>query len=140
MKLIHNRNSILFKRWSQMRARCNCRSHSVFEYSGGRGVVICEEWDIFENFEKWALDNGFQDDLFIKRIDMYGDYEPSNCKIINKHECYQNKKPRILIEYKNKKMGFEELSKLTNISSWTLRNRHRRGLTGDKLFKSKHCA
>lgn len=33
-----------------------------------------------ETFEKWAMDNGYNDTLTIDRISSSGDYEPSNCR------------------------------------------------------------
>lgn len=40
---------------------------------------------------RWALDNGYNDDLTIDRINNDGDYEPSNCKWSTQKEQSQNK-------------------------------------------------
>ena len=49
------------------------------------GIIICPEW--LNNrvlFFEWALQNGYDDSLTIDRIDSYGNYEPSNCRWVDK--------------------------------------------------------
>lgn len=73
-------HSPLYRRWIDMKARClnpNCRNYKNY---GGRGISICEEWMVFENFAKWSIENGYKKELSIDRIDNDGNYEPSNCR------------------------------------------------------------
>lgn len=69
---------------SDMKKRCNTESHKSYHRYGGRGIVYYNEWEDFETFAKWALDNGFQEGmgLSIDRINNDGNYEPSNCRWI----------------------------------------------------------
>ena len=62
----------LYRTWKSMRNRCNNANNSVFEYYGGRGISVCEEWATFETFQAWALKAGYSDDLTIDRIDNSG--------------------------------------------------------------------
>ncbi|MBE6928051.1 MAG: hypothetical protein E7467_06140 [Ruminococcaceae bacterium] len=53
---------------------------------GGRGISVCEEWHQFPPFYEWAMANGYTDDLTIDRINVDGNYEPSNCQWITMEE------------------------------------------------------
>lgn len=44
---------------------------------------VCDEWKSdFICFKTWAIENGYNDNLTIDRIDSSKDYEPSNCRWI----------------------------------------------------------
>ena len=48
---------------------------------GGKGIRVCQEWlDNPELFEEWSLENGYEDNLTIDRIDSTKDYCPDNCR------------------------------------------------------------
>lgn len=69
----HMTNTRIHHCWSSMLARCG-------KHKDYLNVSVCEGWKVFENFYKWSMENGYQDDLSIDRIDPYGNYEPSNCR------------------------------------------------------------
>ena len=73
------RKSRLYNTWSCMRKRCYNPNDKRYKKYGGRGITICDEWLDYDNFYEWAMANGYQDDLSIERIDVNGNYEPSNC-------------------------------------------------------------
>jgi hypothetical protein len=84
-----------YRIWKGMKDRClNPRSDS-WEWYGARGVAICSEWrNDFLEFKTWALLNGYEDHLTIDRIDVDGNYEPSNCRWVTNADQQQNRRPR----------------------------------------------
>lgn len=76
----------LYKILSGMKQRCNNPNRKDYEYYGAKGVKVCKEWEIFVDFESWAMQNGYSDDMTIDRIEEDGDYEPSNCQWITLSE------------------------------------------------------
>lgn len=71
----------LYKIFCGMMKRCYNENCEAFKNYGGRGISICDEWlQNFMSFYEWALENGYSDELSIDRIDVNGNYEPSNCR------------------------------------------------------------
>lgn len=69
---------------------------------GGRGISVCEEWQSYQGFYNWAMTHGYADGLTIDRIDVDGNYEPSNCQWITMSENSR----KAAIDRRNKKNGF----------------------------------
>lgn len=89
--------SRLYNIWLSMRQRCNNPKNPKFACYGGRGVVICDEWDDFITFKSWALTHGYNDDLTIDRIDNNKGYCPDNCRWVTWDVQRRNKRR---LEYK----------------------------------------
>ena len=98
-KLTHGEtHTRLYNIWDTMRARCYRPSYKNYDIYGGRGITVCEEWNnSYESFRDWAMNNDYKDDLTIERIDVNGNYEPSNCKWITWKEQARNKRNTIYI-------------------------------------------
>lgn len=76
--------------WCNIKQRCLNSKSTFFHHYGGRGITMCDRWrDSFENFlEDMGKRPGPK--LSIDRIDVNGNYEPSNCKWSTQSEQMRN--------------------------------------------------
>jgi hypothetical protein len=95
--------------YSSMKQRClNLKNNSYKDY-GGRGITICEQWlNDFISFNNWAMENGYEEDLTIDRINVDGNYEPSNCRWATQKEQQNNRTNNKLIESNGVNMTFSQ--------------------------------
>lgn len=87
----------LLKLWHSMRARCENERNISYEYYGARGIKVCEQWNSFDNFYRWALESEYKPGLQIDRVLNNGNYEPSNCRWVTPSENSMNRRSNILI-------------------------------------------
>ena len=59
---------------------------------------MCEEWQNWDSFKIWAINNGYNDNLSIERIDNNKGYCPQNCMWADAKMQGQNKRNNIIVE------------------------------------------
>jgi hypothetical protein len=63
--------------WINMRQRCNNQNRPQWDDYGGRGIVVCQRWSLFEHF---LADMGERPaGMMLERVDNDRGYEPGNC-------------------------------------------------------------
>lgn len=108
-----------------IKKRCYNPNSPAYKNYGGRGIKICDEWlqkngNGFKNFYKWAISNGYKQGLTIDRINVNGNYEPSNCRWATAKEQSNNRRNNRIVIYKEKKYTLSQLSEYLNIKITTL--------------------
>ena len=89
--------------WRSMKDRCSNPNNKAYCNYGGRGIKVCDEWfNSLEKFYQWSMENGYAEDLSIDRIDNDGNYEPENCRWVDRKIQNRNKRSNHIIEYKGK--------------------------------------
>lgn len=114
----------IFSIWRNMLARCSIDSkRKDADYYAQKGIRVCEEWKTYESFEKWALENGYDENLTIDRIDENGDYEPNNCQWITIAEQQRKKKCNRWFSHKGTNKILSDWANELNIPLKTLADR-----------------
>lgn len=137
MNLTHGMTGTrIFKIWCGMKKRCYDPKQPAYKNYGGRGIKLCDEWLDFSKFYSWAMANGYTDELTIDRIDVNGNYEPSNCRWATHKEQNNNTRRSRLLTYDGETLTLSQWSEKTGINHATLWDRLNSGWTvGEALEK-----
>jgi hypothetical protein len=85
----------VYKAWDNMRNRCINPNATGYEYWGGRGIKVCDEWlNDFKTFYNYVstLEHFGEKGYSLDRIDNDGNYEVGNVRWANKTEQNLNKR------------------------------------------------
>lgn len=133
----------LYKVWRTMKERCYTETYRDYKHYGGRGIKVCDEWlDDFMNFYNWAMANGYNENAkrgehTIDRIDVNGNYEPSNCRLVNMNVQANNVRTNHLITYNDKTQSISRWADEVGISAHTISNRLKIGWSVEKALTTK---
>ena len=134
-------NSKLCSIYHAMMKRCYNVNDKYYYIYGEKGITVCSEWRNTEKivikdasnthliskgylaFKNWALSSGYKEGLTIDRINVEGNYEPSNCRWVTMQEQNNNKTNNIYITYKGIKHTLKEWSDIYGINYQTLYDR-----------------
>lgn len=105
--------SRLYQDWANIKSRCYNPKNPAYKRYGARGITMCCDWyNSFDAFAKWALSNGYKDNLTIERIDNDKGYSPDNCKWISKGEQAGNRGSNISISFNGETHNLSEWCKI----------------------------
>ena len=114
----------LYRTWQGMRNRCYRKSNKYYYNYGGRGICVCDTWkNSFEAFRDWALSNGYDDRLMLDRIDNDGNYEPNNCRWVDRFQQMNNTRNNRILEYDGKAMTVTEWGRKIGLAPHILEKR-----------------
>ena len=123
--------------YMNMKQRCLNPNNPAYRDYGERGITVCDEWKCSRlEFRRWALSNGYRDDLTIDRIDNNQGYQPSNCRWVTIKQNCNNRRSSHMVDAFGESHSLQEWSEILNISYNTLKKRyidHRE--TGEYLLR-----
>lgn len=120
--------------WCKIKARC-CNPNDIgYENYGGRGIKICDRW--LHSFADFIQDLGERpsNDHSIDRVDVNGDYEPSNCRWALPDVQHNNKRNSVLLEWNGLKLTPAQWGRKLNIRAGVIRDRIQRGWSISKAL------
>lgn len=117
----------LYKIWSNMKARCYCKTATRYERYGGRGICVCDEWlNDFMKFREWSLLSGYKEGLSIERKDINSNYSPENCEWILKADQTKNTSRTHWVTHNGETKCVEDWCKELGLKSNTILMRAKR--------------
>lgn len=127
----------LYNKWHAMKSRCMPYYHQ-HEHYYDKGVTVCDEWEEFEPFYQWGIENGFQIGLTLDRIDVNGIYSPSNCRWVTIKVQQNNRTDNVYVtidgETKTLKMWCEQFG----LDYGMVKARRSRGWPQERWFEPPH--
>ena len=126
----------LYVVWTNMKNRCYDEKNEKYKDYGKRGIKVCDEWlgtDGFVEFYKWAYSNGYNDkapkgQCTLDRIDVNGNYEPSNCRWVSNSIQALNKRNTIYLTIHGIKKPLVEWCREYHVNCGMVRRRIYKGM------------
>jgi hypothetical protein len=123
-----------YRKWTDMKTRCNNPNFIEYDNYGGRGVKVCERWAKYRNFEEDMLPT-YKEGLTLDRIDNDKNYEPSNCRWATRVQQQNNRRNPRLFLFKGQLKTMTQWSRELGIKRTTLLMRlNKYGWGIDKVF------
>lgn len=140
-RLTEKQRHILQQKLCDMKRRCYNPEEKFYKDYGGRGIKVCDEWmdkkEGHGNFQKWAVENGWEEGRSIDRIDVNGNYEPSNCRWATPEEQANNRRNNNYVTINGVTKTTSEWARQIGISQNAFTGRINSGWTGEELLKPK---
>ena len=140
-RLTDKQQHILRQKLCDMKRRCYNPKSKFYKDYGGRGIKVCDEWmdkkNGHANFQKWALESGWHEFLTIDRIDVNGNYEPSNCRWATPKEQSNNRRDNNYITIGGVTKTAQEWADQVGISMNGFKSRINSGWSEEELLQPK---
>lgn len=114
--------------WRGMKDRCYNPKNKTYNFYGGRGIKICDEWKSdFMPFYEWAMANGYKDGLTIDREDSNGNYCPENCRWATRTQQANNTRRNVYVTINGETRTVPEWSRIYGVNPYSVRTRIQKG-------------
>lgn len=111
--------------WQSMKNRCLNSAFKQFCDYGGRGIKVCDNWLGEDGFNRFLKDMGKKPSKAhsLDRVDVNGDYEPSNCRWATKTQQQNNRRDNHYIEWNGVKKTVTEWARDIGAATDTIKHR-----------------
>jgi len=119
-----------------MRRRCNNPRCRNYRYYGGRGIRVCDRWE--QSFLAFLEDMGQRPSAkhSIERVDNDGNYEPSNCRWIDRSLQQRNTRQMRMLTYRGQTKSLVEWSEELSVDLDLIRGRLRDGWSAERILET----
>jgi hypothetical protein len=122
-----------YRIWRHMRTRCENKNSPAYKWYGERGIKVCEQWLDFKNFFEDMGERPSKQHS-IDRIDVDGDYEPSNCRWTTMTIQQRNRSNNAIYTYGGVTASLAELCELNGCKYKTVHMRISKGASIDEAM------
>lgn len=120
--------------WASMLQRCHDPKHKSYSYYGGRGITVCDEWMVFDNFyadmgdppEGHSLDRKNNDEGYCKE----------NCRWATPAQQANNRRDNFKIKAFGHELTVRGWSKTTGLGKATIIYRLAQGMTPEEALST----
>jgi len=108
--------------WAMMRQRCTNPNAANYNSYGGRGISVCERWNLFSNF---IADMGPAptDKHTLDRVDGTGSYTPENCRWADVKTQQNNRRNAVKIQAFGEELSIAQWARKTGLSRDQVKHR-----------------
>lgn len=124
-----------YNSYRSMMDRCYRKNAHNYSFYGGRGIKVCDEWQDIESFAIWCEHSNYREGLTLDRIDVDGNYEPSNCKWSTRKEQANNRRNTVYVTIDGVTKTLSQWADFVGISHSTISDRYYcKGIRGVMLL------
>jgi hypothetical protein len=125
----------LYEIWVGMIARCRRTTSTSYPYYGGRGIKVHDAWA--DDFAAFQRDVGARPsaDHSLERVNVDGDYEPSNVTWVLRREQVRNQRRTRWVIYQGRRMCLKEATDIIGMSYGTVLSRIQSGWPEERWFE-----
>ncbi len=123
------RDKLTYESWLAMISRCTCTGNADYARYGGRGVKVCDRWTGEDGYAHFLADMGKRPvKMTLDRVDVNGDYTPSNCRWATVKEQAVNRSSTVFIAFAGRVLTERQWAQLLELDERAVNTRLRRGL------------
>ena len=129
-----------YKNYFSMKQRCYNQKTTAYKDYGGRGITVCDRWLNKENGFKFFLSDMGEKPTpkhSIDRIDVNGNYEPTNCRWADSFTQANNKTTSINIEINGVTKTLKEWSDFYGVNYFMAMHRYYLGMPTQQIFNKE---